>query len=474
MSAHEAPYRSLWLRQALDTEDSTVPAVLEGTVHADVCIVGGGFTGMWTALRLKEAEPSLDLVLLEADICGGGASGRNGGFVMSWWSKFGTLKKMCGVEEAVRLARASADAVAGIGAFCEEHRIDAHFRHDGWLWTATNESQNHAWEATVDSTRAAGEDIFVPLTSEEVVRRSGSPRHLAGVYEPSGATVQPALLARGLRKVILDLGVRVFEQTSMTKLTRSNPALISTTTGTLKANAVVLATNAWSAQLPELRRKLVIIASDVIATAPISARLKSIGWTDGMSVSDSRRLVNYYRTTTDGRIVFGKGGGSLAFGGRVGAAFEGLSPRALEVQQQFHMIYPMLHDIEADVSWRGPIDYSLTGLPFFAHIDKRSHIIVGAGFSGNGVGPAFVAGRILASMALERKDEWTKTGLAGVPKGQLPIEPLRYVGGRAVRFAIARKEAREDRGKSVDLLTRRVSQLDPTSFVDRSTSTKPE
>ena len=118
--------RSLWLEEAL-AEETDAPR-LEGDERADVCIVGGGFTGLWTAISLKEHDPALDVVLVEADVCGGGASGRNGGFVLSWWAKFGSLKKVCGAEEAVRLARASAEAVDGIGEFCSAHAIDAHYR----------------------------------------------------------------------------------------------------------------------------------------------------------------------------------------------------------------------------------------------------------------------------------------------------------------------------------------------------------
>ena len=470
VTASQGSHRSLWLQQALEVENTAASPTLEGTVHADVCIVGGGFTGMWTALQLKQAEPSLDVALLEADICGGGASGRNGGFVMSWWSKFGTLKKTCGVEEALRLARASADAVAAIGDFCREHDIDAHFRHSGWLWVATNKSQLNAWDETVRAIRSAGEDIFISLPSEEVATRSGSPRHLAGVYEASGATVQPALLARGLRRAMIDQRVRVFEHSPMTKLDRSSPPQVVTASGRITAEAVVLAMNAWSAKLPELRRKLVVIASDVIATPPIPDRLDALGWEQGLSVSDSRRLVNYYRTTEDRRIVFGKGGGSLAFAGNIGDTFHRQSPRAREVQQQLQMIYPMLQDIGVDSSWRGPIDYSLTGLPFFIRLGERSQITAGAGFSGNGVGPSFLAGRILASMTLRREDEWSQTRLTELPRGQLPPEPIRYLGGHAVRSAIARKEAREDADKPTGFLTTRLAKLDPTSFVDRGTS----
>jgi putative aminophosphonate oxidoreductase len=467
--ARPGPHRSLWLAEALAHERRDDSEELEGAVRADVCIVGGGFTGMWTALRIKEVEPSRDVVLVEADICGGGASGRNGGFVMSWWSKFGSLEKMFGADEARRLARVSADSVSEIGTFCEDNGIDADYRHAGWLWVATNEAQRDAWASTIAAARSAGEDPFEAVAPEEVARLSGSNRHLAGVYERTGATVQPALLARGLRRVLRERGVRIFEHSPMTRLERWAPR-VRTRKGEVLAETVVLALNAWSAQLPELRRKLVVIASDVIATPPVPERLRAIGWEEGLSISDSRRLVNYYRTTRDGRVVFGKGGGSLAFGGKVGAAFHRRSPREAEVLSQFHMIYPMLRDVGVETSWRGPIDYSLSGLPFFVRLGERSQIVVGAGFSGNGVGPSHLAGRILASISLRQDDEWAATPLATLPKGALPVEPFRHAGGRVVRAAIARKERLEDRDRHVDALAASVAKLDPTSFVDRGGS----
>jgi glycine/D-amino acid oxidase-like deaminating enzyme len=128
-----------------------------GSLTADVCTFGGGFAGLWTALTLKADDPNLDVAVIEGDICGGGASGRNGGFVMSWWSKFSTLKKLFGREEATRLARASAGAVGAIGRFCDEHGIDAQYHHDGWLWTPTSAAQVGAWEATLAAVAESGE-----------------------------------------------------------------------------------------------------------------------------------------------------------------------------------------------------------------------------------------------------------------------------------------------------------------------------
>jgi glycine/D-amino acid oxidase-like deaminating enzyme len=235
--------RSLWLEEALASSDAECPPLL-GDEGADICIVGGGFTGLWSALRLKEHAPSLDVVLLEADICGGGASGRNGGFVLTWWSKFTTLKKLCGTEEAVRLAKASEDAVHEIGRLCEATGIDAHYRPCGWLWAATSPAQIGAWEETVAEAARAGAKPFRQLEAEEVSHRAGSPKHVAGVFEESAATIQPALLARGLRRIVLERGVRIFERSPMTVLGRGRPLRVRSTTGSVTAEKVILALNA--------------------------------------------------------------------------------------------------------------------------------------------------------------------------------------------------------------------------------------
>jgi putative aminophosphonate oxidoreductase len=459
--------RATWLQEALAGEAGEAHPPLEGRVTADVCVVGGGFTGLWTALEVKRRSPRAEVVVLEADICGGGASGRNGGFAMTWWSKFPSLRKLCGTEAALDLARRSEAAVGDIGRFCEEHGIDAHFRQDGWLWAATSIAQVGAWDATLDALAEAGAQPYERLGREEVAERSGSPVHLAGVFERSVATIQPALLARGMTRAAAAAGVRIHEATPVVELDGGGTPRAVTPRGEVTAGAVVLATNAWAAALPQIAKALVVVASDVIATEPIGDRLDALGWEEGLAVSDSRRLINYYRRSADGRVVFGKGGGALARGGRVDASWDRPTPRADDVARQFRAIYPMLWDAGIAASWRGPIDYSVTGLPFFCRLDGHPNVLVGAGFSGNGVGPSRVAGEVLAEMALDGGDAGLPPALTRSPDGRLPPEPLRTLGGRVVRAAVARKEATEDAGRVPGRLMTRLAELDPTSFVDR-------
>src|SRR5215216_7433772 len=166
--------RSLWLQEALASEDAAEAPELRENVEADVCVVGGGYTGLWTALRLKELEPDASVILLDADICGGGPSGRNGGFALSWWPKIETLAKRVG-EEAHTLVKASEAAIAEIDEFCRREEIDAHFHRGGWLWTATSHAQLGAWNGAIRAAEAYGERPFELLSAEEVQARTGSP-----------------------------------------------------------------------------------------------------------------------------------------------------------------------------------------------------------------------------------------------------------------------------------------------------------
>ncbi len=459
--ARIAPVRSWWLREAAVSDQA---APLTGARAADVCIVGGGFTGLWTAIRIKEREPTARVVVLEQDVCGGGASGRNGGFVMSFWHHFLGLERACGTREALRLARASADNVARIGSFCQEHGIDAGYRHDGWLWTATNRAQLGAWESTVAAVSRHGDEPFRPVEPDVLAARSGSATHLAGVFEPSCATVHPALLARGLARVAREQGVELFEGSPMVALERSRPLVVRAARGSVTADRVVIASGAWAARLRELRRAFVIMASDIVITDPVPDVLERIGWRDGVAVSDSRLMVHYYRTTLDGRVAFGKGGGGLAFGARIDPTFNGPAPLAAEVTARLRVTYPALTGVPITATWNGPIDRTLDGLPFFCALG-RPDLVCGAGYSGNGVGPSALGGQILASLALGHDDEWSGCGLVRRPPRGLPAEPWRYIGGRIVRAAVVRKERAEDEDRRPGRLDLALAGLAPAGLV---------
>jgi glycine/D-amino acid oxidase-like deaminating enzyme len=465
------PHRSLWLEQALSDEREPVPAPpLHGRQRADICVVGGGYAGLWTAIRLKEADPSLDVVVLEADICGGGASGRNGGFALSWWVKAKDLVGLCGTDDGSWLAQEAQNAVDEIGTFCTDHCIDAGYTKQGWLWGATSEAQMGAWDTGVSYAESLGSDAYQRLEADQVREIAGTDTYIGGVLDTTAAIVQPARLVRGLRKVALELGVRIFEHSPVRSMaTGQRPAAV-TEHGRVEAQRVVLALGSWSTGLDELRalrRAMVIVSSDAIATEPIPQLLAEHGPRGGEGVSDSRLLVRYARTH-EGRLVFGIAGGHLAFGAQVGRSFDYGARRSAVMERTFRALYPALARARITHAWGGPVDRTEAGVPIFGRLPHSPDVIYCAGFSGNGLGPAVLAGRVLTSMALDRDDRWAAHGLIRHPSPAFPPEPFRSVGGLMVRKAVRIYEERADTGKTAPLAVRALAGLAPAGLVKSS------
>lgn len=456
---------NFWLKQAFGRLGAPQVRPLSTHVTADVTIVGGGYLGLWTAIRIKERSPSLKVAVVERDLCGAGASGRNGGFVTSYWAKYLSLHKICGTDEATRIAKSSAEAVREIGAFCRENAIEAEFRADGWLWTATSAPQIGCWNILINELAKHNVRPFEVLDNAEVARLGGTNGNLAGVFEPDAATVQPAMLALGLRSHAQKLGVPIYEHSPMIRLERTRTPKVITRKGSISSKKVVLAMNAWGAQFPYLRRKVAIVSSDMIATTAKPDKLNEIGFTKGIAICDSRMFLNYYRNTPDGRIVFGKSLGHFAFAGQVADHYEGPSLRAREVEKSLRKLYPMLNGTNIESSWTGPIDRSVDGLPFFGRLDEHPNVFFGIGFSGQGVGPTVLGGKILSSLALDEVNEWSKCGLIRDDVEKFPIEPFRYVGSILVREALRRKEGLEDRARRPDSLTLAIANLAPVGYV---------
>lgn len=440
--------RPFWLEQALALDSGAPCETLTGDTRAQVCIVGGGYTGLWTAIMLKEQNPELDVLLIEADICGAGASGRNGGCALSWSAKYFTLERLFGVEEAVRLVKASEQSIYAIGAFCEKYAIDADFRLDGTLYTATNAAQVGSTDSVIAALERQSINSFSKLAVEEVQRRAGSAQHLEGWFSPAAASVQPGKLVRGLRRVALQLGVRIHENTPMIGLEEGTPALIRTPDGSIRADRVVLGMNAWMARaFPQFERSVAIVSSDMLITRPRPDLLQEIGLTSGVTVLDSRIFVHYYHNTPDGWIMLGKGGNTFAYGGRMSPAFDRPSPYAGLLQKSLQQFFPAFAGVEVEATWNGPSDRSVTGLPFFGQMSPYGNVFYGFGYSGSGVGPCHMGGQILASLVQGQNNDWTRSPLVDGPLGYFPPEPIRYLGSLMVRNAIRRKERAEDHGR---------------------------
>jgi glycine/D-amino acid oxidase-like deaminating enzyme len=461
LSEADRSWRSHWLQQAL-AEDADLAPELRGEHKADLCIVGGGYLGLWTAIRAKEAIPSLRVMILERDICGGGPSGRNSGMLLSAWTKFGALAALRDEAEALRIVKLSAEAIDGIDAFCRANGIDCWFDRVGWVWGATCAAQNGAWAMPLQRLAQLGCEPARSVTREEIAAMTGSSAHLAGVFDPSAATIHPGFLARGLRRLALARGVLIFEKSAMRRFSRTGRLAVETRGGRVEACKLVLAMNAWSAAIPELAPALFNIASDDAVSAPMAGTLARVGYARGPLMIDSRVFVAGYRVTRDGRLNVGVTGGHIGFGGLVDRRFDRPSARVPEMRRALREGHPALAGFELASAWSGPIDRTASGLPLFGRLPSSPDILYGYGFSGNGIGMSYIGGQILAALALDRRDEWTECGLVRPVTRGFPPEPIRFVGAHLVRGAVRRRDRLEHSGRNPDPLTAWLAGLAPS------------
>ncbi|MGW8377523.1 FAD-binding oxidoreductase [Streptomyces sp. ODS28] len=462
--------RSGWLGDALaeEPDDGRSPS-LQDELHCDVCIVGGGFTGLWTAIELLERAPGTDIVLLEADVCGGGASGANAGFLMPMWARFSSMVAIGNHEEARWLGECSAHAVEEILGFADKHGIDAGQRRGEWMLAASSPAQRGAWQRTLEDLHRAGIEPLRQISGAEANAAVGTGSHYGGVVDPGCATLQPAKLTRGLRRVALDAGVRIHERTPLLAL-RTGPGGRTeavTPYGRVTADRTVLALNAWAGQLEDLGRRMVTIASDTMLTEPVPEVFDELGWGEGVSVCDARRRLNYYRRTPDGRLLFGKGGAGTAYGATGPDTLWGPPLRGAEMRAQLRRLFPRLAEAPVESAWTAPVEYSVTSLPFAGWLRTVPNVCYATGYSGDGVGPSRLMAKVLASLTLGVRDEWSRCSLATTPGGRIPADPLRSLGTRALMPALRAVEAREDRGGRAPRAVKRLSDIDPSAFRSR-------
>ena len=456
--------RSWWMEEALP--DPAMGFELRpplGTdTSADVVVLGGGYTGMWTAWFLTEREPGIDVVLLEHDICGGGPSGRNGGFCYGMWEDLEVLSRRFGDDEALRLAHVAQRSVDEIGTWLADHGIDAWFERAGHLTVATSRAQDGAWDGLLREAERLGVagDRFVELSADEVRQRCDGAGFRGGLLQPRNATLQPARLALGLRRELLARGVRIHESTTVRRFSGDGASVdVEVASGAhVRARSAVLGLGAWTASLARYRRVVVPRGTYIVVTAPAPDRLEEIGWTGGEGIGDWRTALRYLRTTPDGRIAFGAGAATAGLG-------TGLGPRLRYDEASIHKLvrdvrrfFPSFADVPIEAGWGGPMDVTGLHLPFFASIAGGT-VHVGAGYTGGGVGPCHLGGKILSALALGVEDEHTTLPLVGLEPLRFPPEPFRSAGAALIQGAIVRTDEAHDRDRRPDPLSGFLAKL---------------
>lgn len=455
--------RSYWLDQALGAEADwrTSSPPLSGSVRVDVCIVGGGFTGLWTAVELLQREPGLRIAVLEANVCGAGASGANAGYLMNLWPKFSALSSLIGRDDAARVAQHSSDCVSEIIEFVEAERIQADLQRGGWVWASTNPSQDGTWLSLLEQLDHIDGSPFRVLDASEAQQLSGSEVR-EGLLDPTCAVLQPARLVRGLRRWLLDAGVSIYENTRMTGVCSGSEVRVTTDLGQVRADAAILAVNAWAMAFPQVRPHMLITASDNVVM-PLPPSVSEL-IRPGVGTSDSGRLLNYWRTTGEGHLLFGKGGLAVGYGSAGADRLFGPDVNDRVLGDRLRQLLPRV-PYRPMARWRAPVEYSVTSLPFFAPLETLPRVFLAAGYSGDGLGPSRLGAKVLASQALGTDDEWSQHPLTRMPTQRLPREPVRFLGGQLVGAALLHQDTRQAAGRSTGTAAELLTRLDLTSWV---------
>jgi glycine/D-amino acid oxidase-like deaminating enzyme len=422
-----------------------VPAV-EGGVEADLCIVGGGFTGLWAALHAKRRDPARDVAVLEAETCGHGASGRNGGFLLASLTHGIANGRSRFSEELDALERLAFDNYDGLRRDLELHGIDCDFEETGDLLVALEPHELGDMREEAEEMRELGHDVEL-LDREQVRAELNSPMFLGGMWDRTGsALVHPGKLARGLRDAARRAGVRVFERTPVTGVSSAGAAVeVATATGAVLARRALLATSAYPPLLRSVRRYVLPVYDYALMTEPLdSARRESIGWRHRQGVGDAANQFHYYRLSSDDRILWGGYDAVYRFGGPVGDHLDDHEASFAMLSQHFFATFPQLEGVRFTHRWGGAIDTCSRFSVFFGTA-LEGRVAYAAGYTGLGV----CASRFGAEVALDLVDgrETDATRLRYVRSRPVPFppEPLRTGVVRLTQNRLAAADRREGR-----------------------------
>jgi len=431
---------------------------LEGEQRADVAIIGGGFTGLWTALFLKELAPEKEVVLLEAERIAYGASGRNAGQVSETFDhSHGLAIQHFGEQEAEQLARLARANLDEMEALFERESIDAEFARVGQLVLALTEVHIREVDAALASARQLGIGDWRKLDRDETRAALGSPLPLGALFAPKAATVHPAKLAEGLAATAERRGTRIHERSPVVRIDNESGGLrLTARGGTLRAPRVILATNAYSHLLaPRLARRYLPLYDYVLASEPLAAAQRaSIRWQGRQGITDGRSFFNYSRLTTDDRVIWGTSEAVYHRGNGVGPEHDHAPAIYDALEKSFARFFPDLAGLRFPYRWGGAIAATTRFTPFFGALHS-GRLLYGLGYTGHGVGTTRIAGKLLAHLALERRSELAELALVRKPPFPYPPEPLRSWSVSLVTRALRRV----DDGAAPGLLLRILDRL---------------
>ena len=412
-------------------------SALIGHTTAQLCVVGAGYTGLWTALLAKEANPERDVVILEARETGAGASGRNGGFVVSslthgWMN--GQTRYPDEMPIIERMGRENLDAIE---AAVRKYNIECDWERTGELKVAAEEWQLDGFEEEVAQRNENGDKTEL-LSAEETQRLIHSPTYHGAVFDHDGtALVDPARLVWGLERACLSLGVRIHENTQVRKIEHAaNGVTVHTSFGTVFAEKVALATNVFKPLVRSARKFIVPVYDYVLVTEPLTAKQhEAIGWEGNEGVGDAGNQFHYYRKTSDGSILWGGWDAIYHVGGRVHQEYEFRPESFATLAGHFFKTFPQLDGIQFTHMWGGAIDTCSRFSPFW-HLSSDGRVAYVLGFTGLGAASTRFGAQVMLDLLDGIENERTSLTMVRRKPIPFPPEPLKYLGIQATRWSI--------------------------------------
>jgi glycine/D-amino acid oxidase-like deaminating enzyme len=416
---------------------------LPGDLSADVCIVGGGFTGLWTAYYLKRAAAELNVVIVERDFAGFGASGRNGGWLSSQFaSPRVALVKTHGREGVLAVQRAMEATVDEVISVCAAEGVDADVVKHGLLRVARNPAQLARLRNELAAARdwGLGPEDLLGLDRDAVATRVRVAGAIGGVWSPHAARIQPAKLVQGLAAVVDRLGVPIYENTTVSEVV---PGAAHTDRGTVRARFVLTCLEGFTASLRGQRRTWLPLNSAMIITAPLPRSVwEEIGWEGDELLGDAAHAYMYAQRTADGRIALGGRGIPYRFGSRTDQRGQTQRQTIKQLTDTLHAMFPPVARAPIDHAWCGvlgvPRDWSPT-----VRLDTATGLGMAGGYVGHGVATTNLAARTLRDLILGSDTELTRLPWVGHTTRRWEPEPLRWVGSRLV-YALYRAADRRE------------------------------
>ena len=397
---------------------------LDGDHRCDVAVMGGGYTGLWTAIHLKDADPSAEVTVLEAEVAGFGASGRNGGFAMTMIGRnLHDLVRKVGPDRARATHLAMRQTLREIEEFCAKEGFDAQVTNPGLLTVSNGPEQDVRIRHDLEAAARLGLDDFHELSGPDVRELLHSDRLRCGHHEDDSLLVDPAALSRGLRDAALRRGVRICEHTPVTRLREvADGVAAETPFGTVRADRAVIATNAYAHAIAELRRYIFTVFAHIVVTQPLTEeQWARVGWAGGMGVEDKRIMPHFHRPTPDGRILWGGRDAPVARRGP-DARRERTPGVYARLEETFRWTFPQLPDVAITTGWAGPVCGTVNCFAVVGWLGGRDRIAYSVGYAGHGVGPSHLSSKILRDMVLGRPSELRD--LPMVTKRPVPLPPV--------------------------------------------------